>query len=250
MDCSAYQTCQRCGKRSSFGVAGTRKAKYCTKTSEYCAQDAPDGMVNVERKICGTEGCGKFAAFAVAGAKTAEYCIQHSHDGMVGGCSRKCRGKGCGKQPSLEYWTQHALDGMVNVKGRRCGTEGCGKQPSFGVTGTKTAEYCRQHALDGMVNVKNRVCRTEGCDKVAAFGVTGTKMAVQMTSSRVIDKMVVDEGRALQPCRYRLFTQVLYYSLPIQHITVPWVHTRDNQHRRKQLPTRTTTHTLNVGKVT
>ena len=31
---------------------------------------------------------------------------------------------------------------------------------------------------------------------------------VQMTLSRVIDKMVVDEGRALQPCRYRLFTHM------------------------------------------
>ena len=35
-----------------------------------------------------------------------------------------------------------------------------------------------------------------------------------------------------------VYTHVLYYSLPIQHITVPWVHTRDNQHRRKQLLTR------------
>ena len=33
-------------------------------------------------------------------------------------------------------------------------------------------------------------------------------MGVQMTLSRVIDKMVVDEGRALQPCRYRLFTHM------------------------------------------
>ena len=31
---------------------------------------------------------------------------------------------------------------------------------------------------------------------------------VQMTLSRVIDKMVVDEGWALQPCRYRLFTHM------------------------------------------
>ena len=31
----------------------------------------------------------------------------------------------------------------------------------------------------------------------------GAKVFVQMTLSRVIDKMVVDEGRALQPCRYR-----------------------------------------------
>ena len=34
------------------------------------------------------------------------------------------------------------------------------------------------------------------------------KTVVQMTSSPVIDKMVVDEGRALQPCRYRLFTHM------------------------------------------
>ena len=33
-----------------------------------------------------------------------------------------------------------------------------------------------------------------------------------MTLSRVIDKMVVDEGRALQPCRYRLFTHM--YCIP------------------------------------
>ena len=33
--------------------------------------------------------------------------------------------------------------------------------------------------------------------------------AVQMTLSRVIDKMVVDEGRALQPCRYRWCTHSL-----------------------------------------
>ena len=32
---------------------------------------------------------------------------------------------------------------------------------------------------------------------------------VQLTSSRVIDKMVVDEGRALQPCRYRWCTHSL-----------------------------------------
>ena len=35
-----------------------------------------------------------------------------------------------------------------------------------------------------------------------------TNIIVQLTSSRVIDKMVVDEGRALQPCRYRLFTHM------------------------------------------
>ncbi|CAN0221211.1 unnamed protein product, partial [Ascophyllum nodosum] len=46
-------------------------------TGENCTQHAPDGMVNTKGKLCGTEGCGKFAAFGVAGTKTAEYCIQH-----------------------------------------------------------------------------------------------------------------------------------------------------------------------------
>ena len=62
-----------------------------------------------------------------------------------------------------------------------------------------------------------------------------------MTSSRVIDKMVVDEGRALQPCRYRLFTHmscIIIYPYSTQPCRG---YTRDNQHRRKQLLTRTTT---------
>ena len=41
-----------CGKRPSFGIAGT-------KTGEYCVQHAPDGMVNVCSRKCRTEGCGK-----------------------------------------------------------------------------------------------------------------------------------------------------------------------------------------------
>ena len=44
------------------------------------------------------------------------------------------------------------------------------------------------------------ICTNLGCHLDGA--------RVQMTSSRVIDKMVVDEGRALQPCRYRLFTHM------------------------------------------
>ena len=65
VDCSAYQACQRCGKRSSFGVAGTRKA-------EYCAQHAPDGMVNVRYKICRTEGRHKQVRFGEVYTKTSE----------------------------------------------------------------------------------------------------------------------------------------------------------------------------------
>ena len=56
-----------CGKLPSFGAAGT-------KTVEYCAQHAPEGMVDVRSKKCRTEGCGKLPSFAVTGTRTGEYC--------------------------------------------------------------------------------------------------------------------------------------------------------------------------------
>ena len=74
--CSRKCRTEGCGKRSSFGVGGT-------KTGEYCAQHALEGMVNVKNKKCRTKGCGKQSSFGVAGTKTGEYCAQHAPEGMV-----------------------------------------------------------------------------------------------------------------------------------------------------------------------
>ena len=146
--CSRKCRTEGCGKRSSYGVAGT-------KTAEYCAQHAPDGMVDVSSRKCKTEGCGKQPSFGAAGTKTREYCSQHAPDGMVDVRSRNhCRTEGCGKQSTYgvagtktgEHCTQHAPDGMVDVKSRKCKTRGCGRKPSFGVANTRTAKYCAQHA--------------------------------------------------------------------------------------------------------
>ena len=61
-----------CGKRPSFGVAGT-------KIAEYCAQHASDGMVDLKsRKKCGAEGCGGTSSFGVANTTTVKYCVQHA----------------------------------------------------------------------------------------------------------------------------------------------------------------------------
>ncbi|CAM9897347.1 unnamed protein product, partial [Ascophyllum nodosum] len=56
-----------CCNRPSFGVAGT-------KTAEYCAQHAPDGMVDIRSGTYRTEGCGKVSLRGVAGTKSTEYC--------------------------------------------------------------------------------------------------------------------------------------------------------------------------------
>ena len=79
----------------------------------YCAQHAPDGMVNVNSRNCRNESCVKKPSFGVADSKTVEYCAQQ------------------------------ATDGIVDVTSRNyCKTEGCGKGPLFGLAGTKTVEYC------------------------------------------------------------------------------------------------------------
>ena len=62
-----------------------------TKTAEYCSQHAPDEMVNVKKRKCNTEGCGKSPSFGVAASKTAEYCAQHASVEMVNiKNNRKC----------------------------------------------------------------------------------------------------------------------------------------------------------------
>ena len=79
-------TTEDCSKRPSFGAAGT-------KTAEYCAQHAQDGMINVNKIKCPTEGSGMIAACGVARTETAEHYVQHSRPrcGVEG-----CRGRGIG----------------------------------------------------------------------------------------------------------------------------------------------------------
>ena len=110
-------------------------------------------MVNVRSRRCRTESCCKNPSFRVAGTKTAEFCAQHALEGMVNVKSKKCRIEGCGKQPSFrvagtkiaKYCAQHALVGMVHFKSRKYRTKGCGKQPSFGMADTNPAKHCTQH---------------------------------------------------------------------------------------------------------
>ena len=97
-------------------AARNRRSELQVQKKEYCAQHAPNGMVNVKSRKCRTQGCVKAPSFGVAGTKTAEYCAQH------------------------------APDEMVDIKSRKFGTQGCGKGPSFGVAGTTTTEYYAQRA--------------------------------------------------------------------------------------------------------
>ena len=49
-----------------------------TKTTEYCAQHARGGMVDVWSRKCKTEGCSKKPSFGVAATKMVEHCAQHA----------------------------------------------------------------------------------------------------------------------------------------------------------------------------
>ena len=180
-----------------------------TTTAEYCAQHAPDEMVDIKSRKSRTQGCGKRPLFGVAGITTAEYCAQHAPDGTVNVFSKKCRTESCGKIPSFgvagtksaEYCAQHAPDGMVNVCSKKCRTEGCDKQPSFGVAGTKMAEYCAQHAPYGMFDVCSIKCRTENCGKgvlcAACTGRDGQRQEQKVQNPRL------RKGTVVRSCRYK-----------------------------------------------
>ena len=58
-------------------------------------------MINVSGRKCRNERCGKRALFGVAGTKTAEYCAEHAFDGMIDVYNRMCRTEGCRKRPSF-----------------------------------------------------------------------------------------------------------------------------------------------------
>ncbi|CAM9978094.1 unnamed protein product [Ascophyllum nodosum] len=110
-------------------------------------------MVNVYSRKCRTEGCGKQPCFGLAGTKTAEYCAQHALNGMVNFCkmmgeteSGKKASFGMTGTKKAKNCAQHALNEMVDVCSSKCRTEGCGKGLSYGVAITRTSEYCTQYA--------------------------------------------------------------------------------------------------------
>ncbi|CAM9254401.1 unnamed protein product [Pylaiella littoralis] len=165
-----------CSKVGSFGVEGTR-------TAEFCATHAKEGMINVISKRCDNHGCSKHPSYGVAGSKKAEFCVAHALQGMVDVCSKRCGHPGCVKRSSYgmpgskkpEFCIHHAMKGMIDVVSKRCAFRVCNKWPSYGVPGSKKAEFCAAHAKDGMVGVCNKRCAHPGCTKQPKYGVAGSK---------------------------------------------------------------------------
>ncbi|CAN0225444.1 unnamed protein product, partial [Ascophyllum nodosum] len=135
-----------CSKQPSFGVSGT-------KTAKFCAKHEPDGMVNVCSRKFRTEGCRKHPSFGVARTKTSDYCAQYAPDEMVNAKERKCTTEDCRNQ--AEFCAKHTPFGMVNVKNRISKTEGRSMISAFGIAGTTPAEHCVQH--------NSPRCGAEGC---------------------------------------------------------------------------------------
>ncbi|CAM9765281.1 unnamed protein product [Sphacelaria rigidula] len=166
-----------CVKYPSYGVAGSKKAEFCSK-------HAGAGMVNVVNKRCGEEGCVKYPSYGVAGSKKAEFCFKHARAGMVNVVNKRCGEEGCVKYPSYgvagskkaEVCSKHAMAGMVNVVSRRRGDENCLKLPSYDVAGSKKREDFSDNAGAGMVDVKRRRYH-ESCLKHSSYVVAESKEA-------------------------------------------------------------------------
>ena len=139
-------------------------------------------MIDVLHRKCKTDGCGKRSLFGVVGTKTTEYCAQHALDGMAKVSSRECRIEGCGKQPSYgvtgtktgDYCARHTLDGMVDTRNGKIKTGGDGEHPPFGVVDKETRESCARHSQHGMVNGKKKRCTT-GSYTIGRLSVKGCR---------------------------------------------------------------------------
>ena len=119
---------------------------------EYCAQHAPDRMVDVKNRKCKTQGCGKIPSFGVARTKTAEYCVQH------------------------------APESMVNVFRMKCRTECCEKTPSFGVTGSRDSRKRVRHPEITSTMSKRAVARESTAGAVTMPDIDGQKSPVRRNS--------------------------------------------------------------------
>lgn len=54
-----------------------------TKTAEFCAANAEDGMVNIKNRRCNQLGCTKLPSDDVARTMMAVFCNGYAKDGMV-----------------------------------------------------------------------------------------------------------------------------------------------------------------------
>lgn len=64
-----------CNKAPSFGVSGTKKARFCVTR-------APEGMVDVVQRRCSHLGCKKLSCYGISGS-SKELCSRHVQGGVV-----------------------------------------------------------------------------------------------------------------------------------------------------------------------
>lgn len=202
-------TCYKCDKQPNYNLEGEKKAIYCkthanewmeknpgqimidvksikckeckkviasygnpqTRKKEYCATCAPEGSVELTKKLC--EECNETQAnWNFPGEKGGRFCAMHALDGMIDLLNKLCKHPGClirasygVKGNAKQYCAEHASDDMFVVSRKKC--KKCGKKsPSYGYPGGEK-EYCAEDKLPGMVPLKYKTC--EKCDKVATF---------------------------------------------------------------------------------
>ena len=138
-------------------------------------------MINLNHKLCASEGCFTVPSYGVLGSR-AQFCKEHCVPGMVDVRSKRCEHDGCDTVPTFNFrgikaarfCKTHALHGMVDVKSRRCRHPECDMVPSFGAAGSRTPLYCKEHKAPHMVDLKSKRCAQIGCDMNPCYGFSYT----------------------------------------------------------------------------
>lgn len=148
-------------KQPSYGVAGYRKA-------EFCSEHAETGIVDVVSIKCGSGGYSKRVSHGVAGSRKVDLGVQHE------------------------------TVGVVNLDKVKYGKESDSKQPSYGVLGREKAEVCSQHATADMIDLHHN-CNKQGCSNRSgkdAHGVIQGAFCRQDTVHQVANR--IDTAKLVQ----------------------------------------------------
>jgi len=155
-------------------------------------------MVQVVRRTCAEEGCGKGRYFnyptpdhkVQEGPSEPLYCQDHKKPGMVCLRSNRCLAPDCKKGRYFNYegasfplfCGEHRQEGMVNFDRRKrlkelCSANStCKNKPLYNFAGEKGARFCLQHRQPNMVKFvrktagkSDRRCRQKNCRRLPHF---------------------------------------------------------------------------------
>lgn len=193
-----------CCKRATFN--------YINMSRAYCSSHKKDDMINLNKRICITENCGRYAVFNYKNEKKGIYCNKCKKDNMVNLQVESCLTDGCFISASFNhpnetkgiYCNNCKKEGMINVTSKKCISKDCKTIRLFNLPDQKSPLYCAKHKTSDMINVIhiNRLCIYDNCNTTSYFNLPGEKKGLYCLNHKKDNMInVIDKKCLYENCR-------------------------------------------------